>query len=66
MQWGKGRGCDFLDSCSSEFPEFHDNADDIYCSFYHFGLGVALSEDFSDSCLIYQLYSNTGCTEISG
>lgn len=22
MQWGKGRGCKFFDSCDSTFPEF--------------------------------------------
>jgi len=66
MQWGKGRGCDFLDSCDSKFPEFHNVEEDAQCSFYHFGLGAAESDVFSDKCLIYNIYEDSGCTEISG
>lgn len=65
IQWGKNRGCDFLNSCNTSFPEFVDENDGNSCSFYHFGYGYPKQENLTDNCHINFIYGDTKCTDPS-
>jgi len=38
MQWGKNKGCNFLNKCDTSFAEF--STDNAACSFYGFSIGT--------------------------
>lgn len=66
MQWGIGRGCNFLTSCSTSFPEFVPNKE-VGCSFHHFGIGFGNGWDplLDTKCNVRFFDYNSGidCTE---
>lgn len=62
IDWGKGRGCEFLESCDNKFPEFNDS--EYHCNFYHStGLKIIPTNKdvFADNCSMGILITNYNC-----
>lgn len=61
MSWGRGKGCDFLNSCDFElYKEFAENGS-YGCDFHSHATGYGGNDQFIDSCFYMRGYSNGLC-----
>ncbi|KRX09741.1 Speract/scavenger receptor-related protein [Pseudocohnilembus persalinus] len=65
MQWGRGRGEDFLtntDCGNDQYNEYTKTQQTDQCDFYHFGYGQSTVDTFTNGCYVIKMYSNGDCT----
>jgi len=62
FHWGRGKGCSFLSSCSTNFPEYCSGGGDA-CTFHGRNGGYCASDSFGDKCNAVKGYTNVDCED---